>query len=74
MTDLAKYVRFKDLSEMGLVNNWTTLRRWIKAGHFPPGRMIGPNSRAWTEDEIKVHQQRLDVQSGDYPAGMSQVQ
>jgi hypothetical protein len=64
MTELAQYVRFKDLNEMGIVNNWTTLRRWIKAGAFPPGRMIGPNSRAWTKDEIVAHQQRLDAEAG----------
>ena len=64
MTELVRYVRFSDLSEMGIVNNWTTLCRWIKAGHFPPGRLIGPNSRAWTEAEIEAYQQRLDTQAG----------
>jgi predicted DNA-binding transcriptional regulator AlpA len=47
-----KLLRFKDLKERGVVNNWPTLLNWIGNGHFPPGRKIGPNSRAWTEDEI----------------------
>ena len=59
MSELVKYVRFKDLSKMGIVSNWTTLRRWIKAGHFPSGQMIGPNSRAWTEYEVAEFQTRL---------------
>lgn len=56
-----KYVRFSDLRGWGIVSNWTTLRRWIKVGRFPPGRMIGPNSRAWTIEEVAEFQQQLDA-------------
>ena len=63
MTALVKFVRFSDLTALGIVNNWTTLRRWIKAGHFPPGRMIGPNSRAWTVEEVAEFQRRLDSEA-----------
>jgi hypothetical protein len=56
-----KYVRFSNLRDWGIVNNWTTLRRWIKAGRFPPGRMIDPNSRAWTAQEVTEFQQQLDA-------------
>lgn len=59
MSALPKYLRFNDLREMGIVNNWTTLCRWIKQGHFPQGRMIGPNSRAWTDAEVEEWQQRI---------------
>ncbi len=55
------YLRFNDLKDKGIVSNWTTLRRWIRDGRFPPGRMIGPNSRAWTEDEIAEFQAKLDA-------------
>jgi predicted DNA-binding transcriptional regulator AlpA len=48
-----KFLRFRDLKTRGIVNNWTTLRRWIKEGRFPPGRLIGPNTRVWTEEEIE---------------------
>ena len=49
-----KYLRFKDFVERGIVKNWTTLMRWIREEGFPPGVMIGPNSRAWPEDEVEA--------------------
>jgi prophage regulatory protein len=30
----------------------TTLWRWIRLGHFPQPLKIGPNSLAWTEDQV----------------------
>jgi hypothetical protein len=71
MTDLVKYIRFHDLKDAGIVNNRTTLCRWIKAGHFPPGRLIGPNSRAWTIEEVANFQQRLNATAS---AGTGQTQ
>jgi hypothetical protein len=47
-----KLLRFSDLKDRGVINNWPMLRRRIERDGFPPGRMIGPNSRAWTEDEV----------------------
>lgn len=44
--------RFKDLQERRIVKCRPTLHRWIKQHGFPPGRLIGPNSRAWTSTEI----------------------
>jgi predicted DNA-binding transcriptional regulator AlpA len=49
-----KFLRFRDLKTRGIVNNWTTLRRWIKEGRFPPGRLIGPHTRVWTEEEVEA--------------------
>jgi predicted DNA-binding transcriptional regulator AlpA len=49
---IPRLLRYKDLKELGIVRNHTTLDRWIKAGHFPPGILIGPNTRAWTEESI----------------------
>ena len=46
------YLRFRDLKARGIVTNWTTLRNWQKREGFPPGILLGPNSRAWPEDEI----------------------
>jgi hypothetical protein len=46
-----KLLRFRHLNEIGLVNNWTTLIRWIKEQGFPPGRIVGV-SRVWFESEI----------------------
>lgn len=45
-------LRFADLEERGVVRNWVTLKHWIDHEGFPPGRMLGPNTRAWTEQEI----------------------
>jgi predicted DNA-binding transcriptional regulator AlpA len=49
----SRLLRFSDLRERGVVANWTTLLRWIKAGNFPPGIKLGPNSRAWTDTSIE---------------------
>jgi predicted DNA-binding transcriptional regulator AlpA len=51
---LRQWVRFKDLASAGIVSNWPTLLRLIADEAFPPGRYIGPNSRAWTVDEIEA--------------------
>jgi hypothetical protein len=45
-------VRFSDLKERGIVDNRTTLKNWIDRGLFPTGRLMGPNTRVWTEAEI----------------------
>jgi predicted DNA-binding transcriptional regulator AlpA len=50
--ELPKLLRFKNLKELGIVRNWTTLARWINNGTFPPGQLIGPNTRVWTETEL----------------------
>lgn len=44
-------LRFPDLVELGLVNNWTTLNNWIAKRGFPPGHMLG-RRRVWTERSI----------------------
>lgn len=49
-----KYLRFSDLVERGIVRNRVTLGRWQKLHGFPLGVLIGPNSRAWPEDEIQA--------------------
>ncbi|MFT3671583.1 helix-turn-helix transcriptional regulator [Aestuariivirga sp.] len=58
---VAKFLRFKDLKERGIVNNWPALIYKIKNNGFPQGRYIGPNSRAWTEDEVKAWLEKLPV-------------
>ena len=45
-------LRFSDLRARGIVTTWPTLRLWIESQGFPPGRKLGPNTRAWTEQEI----------------------
>ena len=46
-------LRFKDLKARGIVGNWPTLLRWINTLNFPSGMMLGPNTRAWTDEEIE---------------------
>jgi predicted DNA-binding transcriptional regulator AlpA len=51
---MPKLLRFKDLKERGIVDNRVTLSRRIKDHGFPPGFLLGPNSRAWTEDVVEA--------------------
>jgi predicted DNA-binding transcriptional regulator AlpA len=51
---LSRLLRFRDLKARGLVNNWVTLSRWVQEQGFPPGRLLGPNTRVWTEAEIEA--------------------
>ena len=51
---LPTFLRFPDLKRLGIVNNYTTLLRWIASGDFPPGRMLGPNTRVWTLQEVEA--------------------
>jgi predicted DNA-binding transcriptional regulator AlpA len=49
-----KFLRFRDLQEAGIVASWPMLARRIERDGFPPGRKLGPNSRAWTEQEVRA--------------------
>jgi predicted DNA-binding transcriptional regulator AlpA len=51
---VSKLLRFKDLQEKQIVDNRTTLSRWIRDEGFPPGVLLGPNSRAWTEESVEL--------------------
>jgi hypothetical protein len=49
-----KKVRFHDLREQGIVNNWPQLRNLIRKYGFPAGHMLSPNCRVWDqEDEVE---------------------
>ena len=48
-----KFLRFADLKQAGIVNSWPMLKRRIERDGFPPGRMLGPNTRAWDEAEVE---------------------
>jgi Prophage CP4-57 regulatory protein (AlpA) len=47
-------LRFKHLKAKNIVRNWPTLLRFIETEGFPPGIQLGPNSRAWREDEVEA--------------------
>ena len=49
-----KYLRYHDLVERQIVNNRTTLQRWILKYGFPAGVLLGPNTRAWPADQVEA--------------------
>jgi predicted DNA-binding transcriptional regulator AlpA len=52
---LPKFIRYKDLEAMGLMQNRAQLGRLIDGPEaFPPGRLIGANSRVWTLAEVEA--------------------
>ena len=51
---MSALLRFRDLKDRKIVTNHVTLGRWIAKEGFPPGRMLGPNTRVWREDEINA--------------------
>ncbi|MER8644686.1 AlpA family phage regulatory protein [Mesorhizobium sp. M1252] len=51
---LPKLLRFADLKERGIVCSWPQLKRLVDKNGFPPGRMLGENSRFWTDSEIDI--------------------
>ena len=50
----SRLLRFRDLKEIGLVKNWPTLKRRIENQGFPPGRLLGPATRVWSEAEVEL--------------------
>jgi predicted DNA-binding transcriptional regulator AlpA len=50
----SKFLRFADLKERGIITSWPMLRRRIERDDFPRGRMLGPNTRAWSEAEVEA--------------------
>jgi hypothetical protein len=48
-------LRFADLQARGIVNSWPQLKRLQQLHGFPLGRMLSPNIRAWTEEEIDAY-------------------
>lgn len=48
------WLRFNDLKRQKIVTNHPTLRRWIEREGFPPGILLGPNTRAWKPSWIRA--------------------
>jgi predicted DNA-binding transcriptional regulator AlpA len=53
-TESRIFYRFRDLKAMGIVNCWPTLSRWVARNNFPPGRLLGPNTRVWLVEEVEA--------------------
>jgi hypothetical protein len=47
------FLRFADLRRRGIITSWPMLKRRTEHDGFPKGRMLGPNTRVWTEEEIE---------------------
>ena len=69
---MKKWFRFRDLQARGLVNSWPQLKRLVERDGFPPGRMIGPNSRAWSYEEIEQYENSRPV-DGPPPRGIAKI-
>jgi hypothetical protein len=46
-------LRYTDLEARGIVSNRVQLKRLQEHYGFPRGRMLSPNTRTWTEQEIE---------------------
>ena len=49
-----KYLRYPDLAARGIVKSRMTLKRLINSQGFPPGILLTPNCRAWTEEDVEA--------------------
>jgi predicted DNA-binding transcriptional regulator AlpA len=60
-------LRYRDLVALGVVANRVTLRNWIRDRGFPPGLLLGPNSRSWSVDEVEAWIARRPIGPKDMP-------
>ncbi len=51
---MSQMLRFPDLVARGLFVSRMTLKRAIDSQGFPPGVLITPNARAWSEAEVNA--------------------
>jgi predicted DNA-binding transcriptional regulator AlpA len=51
----ATYLRYRNLVDCGLVNSRQELKRLQDTQSFPRGRLLGPNTRVWTDEEIEAY-------------------
>jgi predicted DNA-binding transcriptional regulator AlpA len=47
-----KFLRLKNLEERGIAKTHQAVRHMQTHHGFPVGRLLGPGTRVWTEDEI----------------------
>ena len=52
MNQLPKYLSVGDICEL-VGKSRTTIWRWVKSGHFPAKRQLGPNSVGFLASEIE---------------------
>jgi hypothetical protein len=49
---LPRHVRFRHIRAAGIADSYTALDRLVRDHGFPAGRLISPNVRVWTVEEI----------------------
>jgi hypothetical protein len=49
---LSNLLRYSDLKARKFVSNRPQLRRLQQNYGFPLGKLLGPNTRVWTEEEV----------------------
>jgi hypothetical protein len=65
---IKKLLRFHHLKERNVVKSWAQLKRLQDLYGFPQGRMLSPNVRTWTEEEIDTWVDSRPV-AGPVPRG-----
>jgi predicted DNA-binding transcriptional regulator AlpA len=71
---MTTFLRFRDLKARGIVNNRVTLTNRINKLGFPPGRLIGANTRAWTEAEVEAWLANRPTEPKPAPAALKHHQ
>lgn len=51
-SELPRFLRIGEVCELVGVSR-TTIWRWVRSGHFPPKRQLGPNSVGWPAHEVE---------------------
>jgi predicted DNA-binding transcriptional regulator AlpA len=52
--DVPKQLRVKDLQQRGIAASHQAVRHLQLHENFPPGRLLGPNTRVWSVDEVNA--------------------
>lgn len=60
---MSHWLRFSDLQKRRIVANWPQLKRLQKYYGFPLGRMLSPNIRAWTTEEVDAWTDQRPVEN-----------
>ena len=49
---MTRLLRFADLKDRHIAHSWAQLKRLQKLHNFPTGKLLSPNIRVWTEEEV----------------------
>ena len=69
---MIRLLRFRDLKESGIVASWPQLKRLQEGQGFPPGRMLSPNVRVWSQAEIDAWLASRPI-AGPAPRGIAKT-